>query len=152
MSNSECPMQLLKALHKQLYLLELSQQGFRPFQGMSMHFVGWTPTPHAEIPMIPNKILEAKCTSKGRLTCSICYTWAWSSSHFNSIFFFTLSIAFFSFYFCLACGLLKIWMFIARWFCCLGPLTQIEGRPYLPTSMQSLCLLSKCWWSNHLVA
>ncbi len=40
MSNSEHPMQLSKALHKQLCLLELSQQGSRPFQGAPMHFVG----------------------------------------------------------------------------------------------------------------
>ncbi len=29
------------------------------------------PTPHAGIPMMPNKILEAKLTNKGHLTCSI---------------------------------------------------------------------------------
>jgi hypothetical protein len=66
---------------------------------------------------MPNKISKAKRTNKGRLTCSICYTWAWSSSHSNSTFFFTLLKAFFSFRFCLACGLLKIWAFIAWWFC-----------------------------------
>ncbi len=68
--------------------------------------------PHARIPMMPNKISEVKSTNKGHLTCSIYYTWAWSSSHFNSAFFFTLSRAFFSFYFCLACGLFKIRAFI----------------------------------------
>jgi hypothetical protein len=40
MSNSEHPMQVSKALHKQLYLPELSQQGSHPFQGVPMHFVG----------------------------------------------------------------------------------------------------------------
>ncbi len=70
------------------------------------------PHPHARIPMMPNKISKAKRTNKGHLTCSIYCTWAWSSSHFNSTFFFTLSRAFFPFCFCLACGLLKIQAFI----------------------------------------
>jgi hypothetical protein len=87
---------------------------------------------------------------KAILTCSICCAWAWSSSHFNSSFFFILSKAFFSFRFCLACELLKIQMFIVWWFCCLGPPTQVEGRLDLPTSMRSSCLLSKCWRSSHL--
>ncbi len=39
MSNFERPMQVSKALHKQFYLPELSQQGYRPFQGVPMHFV-----------------------------------------------------------------------------------------------------------------
>jgi hypothetical protein len=46
--------------------------------------------------------------------------------------------------------LLKIWAFIAWWFCCLGPPTQVEGQPDLPSSMRSPCLLSKCWRSSHL--
>ncbi len=62
------------------------------------------PTPHAGIPMMPNKISEVKHTNKGHLTCSICCAWVWSPSHFNSAFFFTLSRAFFSFHFCLTCG------------------------------------------------
>jgi hypothetical protein len=48
--------------------------------------------------------------------------------------------------------LLKIQAFTAWWFCCLGPLTWVEGRPYLPTFMWSPCLLSKCWRSSHLIA
>jgi hypothetical protein len=71
------------------------------------------PHPHVGIPMMHNKISEAKRTNKGRLTCSICCAWAWSSSHCNSAFFFTLLRAFFSFRFYLACGLLKIRAFIA---------------------------------------
>ncbi len=66
------------------------------------------PNPHAGIPMVPNKILEAKCTNKGHLTYSICCAWVWSSSHSNCAFFFILSRAFFSFCFCLVYGLLKI--------------------------------------------
>ncbi len=69
---------------------------------------------HAGIPMMPNKISKVKCTNKSHLTCSICCAWAWSSSHFNSTFFFTLLRAFFSFHFSLACGLFKIRTFIAR--------------------------------------
>jgi len=111
---------------------------------------GMNPTPHVGIPMMPNKISKAKHTNKGHLTYSICCTEAWNSSHFNSTLFFTQSRVFFSFCFCLACGLFKIRRFITQWFCCLGPRTWIEGRPNLPTSMRSLCLLSKCWWSNHL--
>jgi len=110
------------------------------------------PHPPCRNPNDANKILEAKHTNKGCLICSICCAWAWSSFHSNSVFFFTLSRAFFSFHFCLACGLLKIRMFIAWWFCCLGPPTRIEGQPDLPTSMWIPCLLSKCWWSSHLVA
>ncbi len=106
-------MQVSKALRKQLYLPELSQQGCCPFQGVPMHFCGMNPTPHVGIPMMPNKISEAKRTNKGRLTCSICCTWAWSSSHSNYAFFFTLLRAFFSFHFCFACRLLKIRAFIA---------------------------------------
>jgi hypothetical protein len=94
--------------------------------------------------------LEVKSTNKGRLTCSICCTWVLSSSHSKSIFFFTQSRAFFSFHFCLTCGLLKIQAFTTWWFCYLGPPTRVEERPYLPTSMWSMCLLSKCWQSNHL--
>ncbi len=40
MSNAKCPMQLSKALHKQVCLLKLLQQGFHLFQGAPMHFVG----------------------------------------------------------------------------------------------------------------
>ncbi len=144
MSNFEHPMQLSKALHRQLCLPKLFQQGFCPSQGAPMHFVGWTPNPHVGIPMMLNKILKLKCTNKGRLTCSIFCAWAWSSSHSNFTFFFTISRAFFSLCFCLACKLLKIRAFIAWWFCCLGPPTWVEGWPYLPTSMWSPCLLSKC--------
>jgi hypothetical protein len=53
------------------------------------------PHPHVGIPMMPNNISKVKCTNKGHLTCSICCAWAWSSSHFNSTFFFTLSRPFF---------------------------------------------------------
>ncbi len=48
MSNSKRPMQVSKVLHKQLYLPKLSQHGYRPFQGVPMHFVGWTPPPMLE--------------------------------------------------------------------------------------------------------
>jgi hypothetical protein len=147
--NAPCNFQRL--LHKQLCLLELFQQGSRPFQGVPMHFVGWTPPPMLESQWCP-KILEAKCTNKGRLTHSICCAWAWSSSDSNFAFFFTLPKAFFSFRFCLACGLLKIRTFITWWFYCLGPPTRIEGQPNLPTPMWSPCLLSKCWRSSHLAA
>jgi hypothetical protein len=98
------------------------------------------PHPHARIPMMPNKISEAKRTNKGHLTCSIYCTWAWSSSHFNSTFFFTLSRAFFPFCFCLACGLLKIQAFITWWFCCLGPPTQEkDDQICLPTCEARVC-------------
>jgi hypothetical protein len=73
---------------------------------------GMNPTPHVGILMMPNKISEAKHTNKGHLTYSICCTWAWSSSHSNSIFFFIQSRVFFSLCFCLACGLFKIQGFI----------------------------------------
>ncbi len=66
------------------------------------------PHPHAGIPMMPNKISEAKRTNKGCLTCLISCAWAWSSSHSNFTSFFTLSIALFSFYFCITCGLFII--------------------------------------------
>ncbi len=75
MSNAKRPMQLSEVLHKQLCLPKLLQQGFHPFQGAPMHFVGRT-TPHARIPMMPNNILEVKHTNKGHLTYGICYTWA----------------------------------------------------------------------------
>jgi hypothetical protein len=65
------------------------------------------PHPHAKIPMMFNKSSKAKHTNKGYLTYSICYVWAWGSSHSNFAFFFTLSKALFSFRFCLTCGLLK---------------------------------------------
>ncbi len=120
---------------------------FLSFSKCAHALCGMNPTPNVGIPMMPNKISEAKCTNKGHLTCSICYVRAWNSSHSNYVFFFTLSRALFSFYFCLARGLLKIQAFIAWWFYCLGPPTWIEGRPDLPTSMRSSCLLSKCWWS-----
>ncbi len=81
---------------------------FSSFSRRAHVVCGRNPTPHAGIPMMPNKISEVKCTNKGCLTYSICCTWAWSSSHSNSAFFFTLSGAFFSFCFCLACGLFKI--------------------------------------------
>jgi len=110
------------------------------------------PHPHARIPMMPNKISEAKRTNKGHLTYSICCASAWSSSHSNFAFFFILSRALFSFCFCLACGLLKIWVFIAWWFYCLSSPTWIEGWPNLPTSMWNPYLLFKCWWSSHLAA
>jgi hypothetical protein len=148
MSNSEYPMQLLEVLHRQLYLF---QQGFHPFQSMPMHFVGWTPPPHAKIPMMPNNISGAKHTNKDYLTCSICCAWVWTSSHFNSILFFIQSSAFFSFFFCLACGFLKIRAFIEPWSCCLGSLGRKKGQPYFPTSKCSSCLLSKWWRNNHLV-
>ncbi len=122
---------------------------FSSFSRRAHALCGMNPTPHVGIPMMPNKISEAKHTNKGCLTCSIYCAWAWSSSHSNSTFFFTLSRAFFSFRFCLVCELLKIRAFIAWWFCCLGPLTRI-GRPYLLSSMRSPCLLSKCSWSSHL--
>ncbi len=131
------PMQLSKVLHKQLCLPELFQQAFHLFQGAPMHFVGWTPPPMLESNWCLTRTQEAKCTNKGRVTCFICCTWAWSSSHSNSAFLFTLSRAFFSFHFCLACGLLKIWTFIVWWFCCLGPPTWVEGRPNLPTSCKA---------------
>jgi hypothetical protein len=80
-------MQLSKVLHRQLCLFELPQQGFHPFQNTHHALCGMNPTPHAGIPMMPNNILKAKHTNKGCLTCGICCTWAWNSSHFNFIFF-----------------------------------------------------------------
>jgi hypothetical protein len=78
------------------------------FKACPCTLCGMNPTPYVGISMMPNKISEAKRTNKGYLTYSICCTWASSSSHFNSAFFFTQSRAFFSFHFCFACGLLKI--------------------------------------------
>ncbi len=40
MSNAKRPMQLSEVLHRQLCLPKLRQQGFHPFQGAPMHFVG----------------------------------------------------------------------------------------------------------------
>jgi hypothetical protein len=94
MSNSKHPMQLSKAFHKQLCLPKLPQQDFRPFK-LRPRILWDEPHPHARIPMMPNNISEAKRTNKGRLTCSICCAWAWSSSHFNFAFFFTLLRGFF---------------------------------------------------------
>jgi hypothetical protein len=55
MSNSEHPMQVSKALHKQIYLPELFQRGFHPFQSMPMHFMGWTPPPMLESQWCPTR-------------------------------------------------------------------------------------------------
>jgi hypothetical protein len=111
---------------------------------------GMNPTPHAEIPMMPNNILKAKHTNKGCLTCGICYVWAWSSSHSNFIFFFTRSKAFFSFCFCLACKSFKIWAFVRLWSCCLSPLRWEDGCLDFLAYIRRECVCSKCWWSNHL--
>ncbi len=84
-------------------------------------FCGMNRTPHARIPMMPNKISRAIHTNKGHLTYSIFCAWAWSSSHSNFVFFFTLSKAFFRFR--LACGLFKIQTLITQLFSHLGPST-----------------------------
>jgi hypothetical protein len=55
MSNSKRPMQVSKALHKQFYLLQLSQQGSHPFQSVPMHFMGWTPPPMLESQWCPTR-------------------------------------------------------------------------------------------------
>ncbi len=61
----------------------------------------------------------------------ICCIWAWSSSHFNFIFF-THSRVFFSFHFCLACGVFKIWTFIKSWSYCLAPSKMSTWTPWFP--------------------
>jgi hypothetical protein len=104
MSNSKHPVQLSNALHKQLCLLELFQQGSRPSQGAPMHFVGWTPPPMRESQWCPTRFQRLKRTNKGHLTYSICYTWVWSSFHFNFVFFFTWSKTFFHSTFALHVG------------------------------------------------
>ncbi len=60
MSNPEHPMQLSKALHKQLYLPDLFQQGPHPFQSVPMHFVGWTPFPMPESQWCPTWFRKLK--------------------------------------------------------------------------------------------
>ncbi len=149
MSNSKRPMQFSKVLCKQLCFPNCFKKVFVLFKVHPCTL--WDEShPPTRVLMMPNKISKVKCTNKGHLTYSICCAWAWSSSHSNSTFFFIQSRAFFSFHFFLACELLKIQTFIARWFCCFGPPTRVEGWPNLPTSMRSSCLLSKCCQNNHL--
>ncbi len=101
------------------------------------------PIPHAGIPMMPNNILKVKCINKGHLTCGICYVWAWSSSHYNYVFFFIWPRAFFSFRFCLAYGLFKIRAFIELWSCCLGTPWRINGYSDFLVYIRRECVRSK---------
>ncbi len=121
MSNFERPMQLSKSFAYATLLARIVSTRFSSFSRHAHAFCGMNPTFHARIPMMPNKILEVKCTNKGCLTCSICCAWAWSSSHSNFGFFFILLIILFSFHFCLACGLLKIRAFFLNDFVTLVP-------------------------------
>jgi hypothetical protein len=89
------------------------------------------PTPDARMLMIPNNMLEFKHTNKGRCTSWICYTWVWSSFHWDFAFFFPDQRPFSHSFFCLACGLFKIQTFIEMWSCCLRPLGKIYGCPNL---------------------
>ncbi len=102
------------------------------------------PTTHVEIPMMPNNISEVKHTNKGHLTCGICCAWAWSSSHFNSTFYFTWSTAFFSFHVYLTCGLFKIQAFIEPWSCWLGPPWWIDGCFDFLACIRKECVCLKC--------
>ncbi len=131
------PHATFKGFAHAIMLARIVSTRFSSFSKSTHALCGMNPTPHVKIPMMPNKISKAKHTNKGHLTYSICCIWAWSSSHSNSIFFFTLSKAFFSFHFCLACELLKIWTFIAWWFCSLGPPTWVEWWTNLPTFMRT---------------
>jgi len=64
MSNSEHPMQVSKALHKQLYLLELFQQGFHPFQSMPVATPLWP-----SVGVKPNTPKVGDLESSGTLEC-----------------------------------------------------------------------------------
>ncbi len=102
------------------------------------------PQPHAKIQVMPNNISKAKRTNKRHLTCGICYAWAWSSSHFYFIFFCTWSKAFFSFFFSLACGLLKIQTFKKPWSYCLGSPRWVDGCFDFLACIRKECVHSKC--------
>ncbi len=111
---------------------------------------GMNPNPHAKMSMMFNNMLDIKLINKGSCTSCICCIRVWNLSHLNSTFFFNRSRAFFSFYFCFACELLKIWTSIKVWSCHLGPLRWIYGHLNLPNYIQRPCVWSKCLGNNHL--
>ncbi len=110
------------------------------------------PTPQARMLMMPNNMSEVKQKNKGCYTSCICYAWLWNSFHWDSTFFFIRSKAFFSFLFCLACGLFKIQTFVEVWSCCPKPSRWIYGYPNLHSCIWRPYVWSKCLRNNHLAA
>ncbi len=111
---------------------------------------GMNPTPHAIISMMPNNISEVKRTNKGCLTYGICCAWAWSSYHFNSIFFFHLikGLLFIPF---LPCMWVAQNTSIHRTVILLPkPPRTNRWTPWFLACIQKECVCSKCWQNNHL--